>query len=127
MIVEDVHGQIPSEFQTSVFFTPLMPAQDDPYGCFVQPGFFSELVDQVSLVRKMNGLGIIGKANNRGGFARYLGSIIKFDAFPPIDGGGAFLNRLFQNAVQLSGGHSLDVLAIDFIDELEYSENPLTG
>ena len=82
------HFRIPhSEFPLphSPFPPPTFPLpENNPDRCFVQTGFFPQLVDQVSFVGKMNSLGVVDKADDRGWFGGYLGGIVKFDAFAAV-------------------------------------------
>jgi hypothetical protein len=70
---------------------------------FIQTGFFPELIDQVSFIRKMNRLGVVDKANDGGWFGGCLGAIVKLDAFTAVKRWFVSFNRPIQASVQLTG------------------------
>jgi hypothetical protein len=79
--IPNSHFRIPN----SPFLPPPFPLpENNPDRCFVQTGFFPQLVDQVSFVGKMNSLGVVDKADDRGWFGGYLGGIVKLDAFAAV-------------------------------------------
>ena len=69
-------------------FSPLLPPfplpENNPDRRFIQAGFFPQLVDQVSFVGKMNSLGVVDKAYDRGWFGGCLDGIVKLDAFAAV-------------------------------------------
>jgi len=72
-------------FRSLPFYLPPFPLpENNPDRRFVQTGFLPQLVNQVPFVGKMDGLGVVDKANDRGWFGGYLGGIVKLDAFAAV-------------------------------------------
>ena len=112
-------------FRPLPFSLPPFPLpENNPDRRFIQAGFFPQLVDQVSFVGKMNRLGVVDKAYDRGWFGGCLGGIVKFDAFAAVKRGFIFFSGPLQEPVQLAGGDSAGILFRDLVHLCEYFPNP---
>ena len=128
MSFHQYHGFAGLLFKRLPFSLPSFPLpENDPDRCFIQTGFFPKLVDQVSFVGKMDGLGVVDKANDRGWSGGYLGGIIELDTFAAVKRRFIFFSGPFQEPVQLAGGDSAGILFIDLVHLLENFLNPLAG
>jgi hypothetical protein len=85
MSVHQNHGFALLIFRCLPFSLPPFPLpENNPDRRFVQTVFLPQLFDLLSFVRKMNRLGVVDEANDRGWFGRYLGGIVKFDTFAAV-------------------------------------------
>ena len=64
---------------------------------------FSNLVNEIPAVRKMDVPGIVGENYNVGWGYINLGSIVKFELFISDIRGSVLLHRLFQQGVEFVG------------------------
>ena len=62
-------------------------AEDNFDRTFIKSKFFSESVDQITMIGKVNFLGIVSDNGKRWRLAGYLGCIKEFDASPPVQCG----------------------------------------
>ena len=123
------HFRIPLPTATSspLLLPPFPLPENNPDRRFVQAGFFPQLVDQVSFVRKMDRLGVVDKAHDGGWFGGCLDGIVKFDAFSPVKRRFIFFSGPLQKTVQLAGGDTTVILFIDLIHLFENFPDPQAG
>ena len=99
-----------------VYFPPLPLPEEDSYRGFVKSKLFSETVDQVPVIGKMDCLGIVADNGKGGRPACNLRYVEELDAPAAVQRGGMGGGNLLEYAVEAVGGKFPAELFVDGVD-----------